>query len=1107
MHYIADLHIHSYYSRATSKKLNLEHLNLWAQLKGLQVVATGDITHPKWLQEMEEKLEPAQQGLFKLKDEFSRELQSEVPGACNAKVYFILSGEISSIYKKNDRVRKVHNVVFMPSFEAVEKFQATLDRIGNIHSDGRPILGLDSRDLLEIVLETDPRGQLIPAHIWTPWFSMLGSKSGFDTVEECFDDLTPHIFAVETGLSSDPPMNWRLSMLDKYALVSNSDAHSPAKLAREANVFDVDLSYDALFASLKDKEGDSFWGTIEFFPEEGKYHMDGHRACKRMMKPGETMKHNGLCPVCGKPATLGVSYRVEELADRPEGGKPGDAKPFMSLIPLPEVISEVVSVGPSSKRVQKIYDMMLQKLGSELYILMDAPLKDIEESSGSLVAEAIRRMRKGHVHPQPGYDGEYGVIRIFKNDEREKILQQGTLFALSETVQIEKDETDKNRPHLSEPSAKVKAVRDETNEYGLNAEQRQAVDFHGAPLIVQAGPGTGKTRTLTHRLAALVRSSMAKPEEILAVTFTNKAAGEMRVRLNELLSAKESGRMHIQTFHAFGAEFLREQKSFFGRRRDFTIINPLQDTSFLILLEKKARERVPKSVLDNISLFKGKLVPADAIPKEIEENLPRNFPAFYKLYEELLSELNAVDYDDLINLPLRILRNDPQTRRTILRRYPVIAVDEFQDINRAQYELFKILAIAARDVCVIGDPDQAIYGFRGASRDFFLQFGKDFPHAKSIRLRRNYRSARNILSASTQMLSGGEGFSQDDLWSDIAPDVKIHIQQSVTDRAEAEFVVHRIEQLLGGTSYFSIDSKRVDDRGLPQDYTFSDIAVLLRTKRLLPPLEEALARSGIPFESFADETLLSYPIVQFVAAGLRLADGSFAKNDIFRIAEFLLVHDPKEKENLEKILGSWDGESLKDFMGKSRDMSRFFEYVEDLRKAPQELSVVENIKRIRKKLKLDGTVEKDTNILFQRLMRMAQPFGNRRDKYLDALALQRESDDFDIRADRVHILTLHASKGLEFPVVFIVGCEEDILPLRLGRSSDVDEERRLLYVGMTRAQSQLYLTHAKSRLIFGQKHLQTPSRFLAAISAHLVQRQKAIKAFKRKDADQLNLNF
>ncbi|NIA28942.1 MAG: UvrD-helicase domain-containing protein, partial [Actinobacteria bacterium] len=500
--------------------------------------------------------------------------------------------------------------------------------------------------------------------------------------------------------------------------------------------------------------------------------------------------------------------------------------------------------------------------------------------------------------------------------------------------------------------------------------------------------------------------------------------------------------------------------------------------------------------------------PVDAIPKEIEENLPRNFSAFYRLYEELLTELNAVDYDDLISLPLRILRNDPQTRRTILRRYPVIAVDEFQDINRAQYELFKILAIAAQDVCVIGDPDQAIYGFRGASRDFFLQFGKDFPHAKSIRLRRNYRSARNILSASTQMLSGGEGFSPEDLWSDIAPDVKIHIQQSATDRAEAEFVVHRIEQLLGGTSYFSIDSKRVDDRGLPQDYTFSDIAVLLRTKRLLPPLEEAFTRSGIPFESFADENLLSYLPVQFIAASLRLSNGFFAKRDLVLLAGHFLIYNSEEKAHIDTLLASWDVESLNEDILKIRGVSRFFTYVESLRGMSREFTVAEKIKSIREKIKSDNIfAEKETSLLLQKLTRMAQPFGSRGDEFLDALSLQKETDDFDVRADRVHLLTLHASKGLEFPVVFIIGCEEDVLPLRLGRDSDMDEERRLLYVGMTRAQSQLYLTHAKTRIIFGKRHLQSPSRFLVAISESLVQRQKSMKLYKGKNTDQLNLQL
>jgi len=783
----------------------------------------------------------------------------------------------------------------------------------------------------------------------------------------------------------------------------------------------------------------------------------------------------------------------------------------MSLIPLPEVVSQVVSVGPTSKKVQNIYHNMLRHLGSELYILMDAPLKDIEENSGTLVAEAIRRMRRGRVHPQPGYDGEFGVIHIFENDERERILQQGTLFALSETTLMKKAETAKtenNLPQTPEPLEAVTAVKEETEEYGLNAEQRQVLDFHGAPLIVEAGPGTGKTRTLTQRLAALVKSGTAAPEEILAVTFTNKAAGEMRFRLCELLSDKESRKMCIKTFHAFGAEFLRGQETFFGRRRNFTIIDPAKESSFTVLLEKKAGERISKSVLDKISLFKGKLVPADEIPKEENDNLPKNFSAVYKLYDELLSGMNAVDYDDLINLPLRILRNDPQKRRAILQHYPVIAVDEFQDINRAQYELFKILAIAARDVCVIGDPDQAIYGFRGASRDFFLQFGKDFPHVKSIRLRRNYRSAQNILSASMQMLSGGESLSRDDLWSGLAPDVKMHIQQSPTDRAEAEFVVHRIEQLLGGTSHFSIDSKRVDDRGLPQDYTFSDIAVLLRTKRLLPPLEEAFARSGIPYESFADDHLLSYPLVQFIAASLRVLNGSPAKRDLVPIAGHFLMRNSEKKARVDNLLASWDGESLNEDLLKIRGVSRFFEYVGSLRGMSREFAVAEKIKFIREKTKSDNIfAEKETSLLLQRLMRMAQPFGSRSDEFLDALSLQKETDDFDARADRVHLLTLHASKGLEFPVVFIVGCEEDILPLRLGRNSDMEEERRLLYVGMTRAQSRLYLTYAKTRMIFGKKHLQSPSRFLAAISESLVQRQKGMKLHKGKNTDQLNLQF
>ncbi|MDZ7723119.1 MAG: UvrD-helicase domain-containing protein [candidate division KSB1 bacterium] len=520
MKYISDLHIHSYYSRATSKQLNLEHLNKWAQIKGLQVIATGDITHPQWLEEMREKLEPDGTGFFKLKPEYQKQTQSEVPKACESEVRFILSGEISSIYKKGERVRKNHNVVFFPSLDAVQAFQNTLDRIGNIHSDGRPILGLDARDLLEIVLDTHDQGYLIPAHIWTPWFSLFGSKSGFDRIQDCFEDLTPHIFALETGLSSDPPMNWRLSALDGYTLVSNSDAHSPAKLAREANIVDTDLSYSGLFDAIR--SGDSFLGTIEFFPEEGKYHMDGHRKCSCMMRPPETMAHDHLCPECGKPVTLGVSYRVEQLADRPPGFRPESAPPFHSLIPLPEVLSEVMQVGPQSKRVNTAYFKLLNNLGSELSILVDIPIDDIQRAGGDLTAKAVKRMRAGEVNPQPGYDGEFGVIRIFKPGEREKIMNQDALFQPSSKSVLKKKP--QKQSLRTEPENKA---ADQKEPYGINEDQEAAIRHRGSPLIVQAGPGTGKTHTLTHRIASLIETGDTPPDAILTITFTHKAAEEI----------------------------------------------------------------------------------------------------------------------------------------------------------------------------------------------------------------------------------------------------------------------------------------------------------------------------------------------------------------------------------------------------------------------------------------------------------------------------------------------------------------------------------------------------------------------------------------------------
>lgn len=423
MRFIADLHIHSKYSRATSREMSPESIWKWAQLKGISVIGTGDFTHPEWFGELNEKLEPAGNGLFSLKKEFR---PGGIPATCRADVSFLLSAEISSIYSKNGKTRKVHSIVLAPDFASAAKINLALSNIGNLKSDGRPILGLDAKDLLKIVLESSSEAVVVPAHAWTPHFSVFGAVSGFDSLEECYEELAPHIFAIETGLSSDPLMNWRLSALDRITLISNSDAHSPAKIGREANIFDTDFSYSAMIDALKTKKG--FTGTIEFFPEEGKYHFDGHRACGVSMEPEETVKHDYKCPACGKKVTVGVMHRVDKLADRKNGRKPRGAPEFHSIIPLPEIISEVMKVGVNTKSVGREYLGMLEKMGSEFKILLDAPLSDIGKNSSSLITEAISRMRSGKIHIAPGYDGEFGKIRIFEEVERKKIKGQTMLF-------------------------------------------------------------------------------------------------------------------------------------------------------------------------------------------------------------------------------------------------------------------------------------------------------------------------------------------------------------------------------------------------------------------------------------------------------------------------------------------------------------------------------------------------------------------------------------------------------------------------------------------------------------------------------------------------------
>ncbi|MDR0352682.1 MAG: UvrD-helicase domain-containing protein, partial [Opitutaceae bacterium] len=810
MSFHADLHIHSKYSRATSRDLDFYHLALWAKKKGIRVVGTGDFTHPAWMAAIRDELVPAEPGLFRLRDDLEAAVNAEIGpcAAAAAPIRFLLEVEISTIYKQGDKVRKVHHLLYAPDIAGAERMTGRLARIGNIASDGRPILGLNSRDLLEICLEAGEGCYLVPAHIWTPWFSVFGSKSGFDRLEECYGDLSAHIFALETGLSSDPPMNWQISMLDAYRLVSSSDAHSPGNLGREASRFDCAMDYFAIRDALATGRG--YAGSVEFFPEEGKYHMDGHRACNFRCEPAESRRLGNQCPVCGAPLTLGVHYRVLELADRAEPQKPAGAAPFRSFIPLPELLGELHGTGSKSKTVRATWEQAIARLGPELEILGDLPLDEIDRAASPLLAEAIRRMRAGEVIREGGFDGEYGVIRVFKPGEIETTQSAGLLFDLPAPKtpakiprspakgtattpppdkthnQPEPDAFSETKPAaFSPPPWRASDDADAAAPFnpqstsppafslaGLDPDQRAAAAIVSGPLLIIAGPGTGKTRTLTHRIAHLVAAHDAAPESCLAITFTRRAAGEMRERLQRLLPDGRGARVPVTTFHALGLAILREQQPKLGLGAPLRVADERE--AFAL-----AREVLGVSAADARRLLADRAT----------------MPA---AYTQALRARGLVDFDDLIALTVALLAADPALAAHYRARWPHLSIDEYQDVDERQYQLVQHLVGTAKwpasdsrpnrqdappgtlentaapnapgvatpptrnpkpesqnptSLCAIGDPDQAIYGFRGTDVRFFQQFQTDHPGARVVQLTRNYRSARPIVEAALQAVA------------------------------------------------------------------------------------------------------------------------------------------------------------------------------------------------------------------------------------------------------------------------------------------------------------------------------------------------------------------
>lgn len=1027
---IADLHIHSRFSRATSREGDAPHLDAWARRKGIGLVGTGDFTHPAWRAELAEHLIPAEEGLYRLKDDLR--LETEVAGEPSTP-RFVLSAEISCIYKKNGRVRKVHNVILLPGLEEAEILSRRLEAIGNVHSDGRPILGLDSRDLLEITLDACPDALFIPAHIWTPHFSLFGAFSGFDTIEECFGDLTPHIHALETGLSSDPPMNWRVPMLDGYTLVSHSDAHSPSKLGREADLMDIDLSYAQMKRAIETGEG--FEGTVEFFPEEGKYHLDGHRNCRLSLTPEETKAYGGKCPVCGRKITIGVQHRVEELAARPEGYIPDGTKRFESLMPLQEAVASCAGISASGKKAEALYFDLLRTLGPEFTILRDLPLHEIESKAGALLAEGIGRLRRGEVVRTAGYDGEYGRISLFRPDERERLQGQMSLFG-APPVPVTARLRPTAKPTVDTPAGKPDAEAPALP--ALNEEQRQAVEAEESTVMVIAGPGTGKTATLVSRIAYLIEEKRVRPRDITAVTFTNQAAAEMRERLEKRLGRRNVRPMTIGTFHAI----CLSQRAQAGE-------NPV------LVGETEARSLADTILKEyGLKLPAGRFIQAVSRRKNgMDPGEPSIPDSAYDRYGERLCQWGVLDFDDLL---LRALEDEVPEKG-----FPYLLVDEFQDINSVQFRLVEKWAASSRSLFVIGDPDQSIYGFRGADAACFDKLGAVRPQARIIRLVRNYRSTPEILGSALAAIqpNGGEPRV---LRAQAAAGPLVRLLTAETDFSEAVFVAKEIARLTGGMDM--LEAHRIADERIARP--FSDIAVLCRTNRQLELLEKCLRRDSIPCIITAREDYLSSDEVRGI---LGFFTWLCAPSDIpaLRASLTWLFHCPADL--LERAEAFAPGEpsfadwraSFGGFYELNRWLDRAEEYAPRVEKEKPRRLLEQLLADLR--LPLTPSLEKLLN---------AAVFHSRMPAFLQNLLLGEEGDlcragQKNYTAGAVRLMTLHASKGLEFPVVFLCGVKAGVIPYESKKHpADPAEERRLFYVGMTRAREELILMTAPEKSEF-----------------------------------------
>ncbi len=1073
MKYIADLHIHSLYSRATSKASHLHGLAAWAAIKGISVVGTGDFTHPGWFAHLHQYLEAAEPGFLRLKPDSSFDFQAMLPAGLHPAnspfdIRFVLSAEISSIYKRGGKVRKVHNLLYAPDFESVQRLNATLAGIGNIASDGRPILGLDSRDLLEILLEKAPEGFLVPAHIWTPWFSLFGSKSGFDSIEECFGDLSEHIFALETGLSSDPEMNRLISSLDSCTLISNSDCHSPAKLGREANIFTTGFDFfsmrDALRAPVNEEGEPVFTATVEFFPEEGKYHCDGHRNCGVCLQPEATRQVDGLCPSCGKPLTIGVLHRVMELADRPQPVYPSCSPKVHSLIPLQEIVGELCGTGPASKKALEGYVRLINTFGSEFSLLLDTPGEAIRAKGLPLVAEAIERVRENRVIRKPGYDGEFGTIKVFSEGERAALSGQGRLFG---PVTGGSPKKAKERNLLTIPPKAVKHGAASVAK-DLNSEQQQVVDSEAALILVQAGPGTGKTHTLVSRV---LRMTAISNLPCTVITFTNKAAAEVRARLQGAITAGAA--LTVATFHGYCLAQLRRGLP------GLQVVGPEERAALFDALFPELSEKARGEMWHTLSLEQRHTTDQIAAPE-----LTRYF--------QVLAERSMIDIDAVVPRTVVLLQQGGAEAAAMRAATGHLFVDEFQDVNQAQYALVTLLAQTA-SVFAIGDPDQAIYGFRGSDPKWFHAFISVF-QPECHQLIRNYRSARVIVQAAEQLISHNP-HPRPVAAMQPANQLSgaIYLQSCASPESEAAWIADQIELQLGGTSHRSFDHFESDGT---EKVSFRDIGVFYRTSRQAEALSTVLTARGIPFQLVNLEAYYSKGNGRLLYYWLLLLAGMASIDQ-----QLILLGQEKGigKQSLLSLQGGVlpSGQPMETGPILSRDIAlggaagvaidRFRSLYERMLALASEQPVVTVLLALMDYYDFDP---QDAEL--RRLRELVLTFGD--SLVACATHLQTFSDSviYDERAEAVTLSTLHAAKGLEFPVVFIAGVEEGLLPMAPRQQQNasalrehLEEERRLFYVGITRAAATLYLSWCALRSLHGgSAEPRQQSRFLAELPAN-----------------------